>query len=99
MSGDEREANTHQDTLTDASLQNDMRDESDLASGIEGATMTQKRAASGDEASRLQALQADVRDQDDLERDIGIQVCPQTGQFYTKLLRTSYSNLGPFKGR
>lgn len=47
-----------------------------------------------DEASRLRALATDVRDQDDLERDIGRQVCQS---FYTTLIEllTSFHSGGP----
>lgn len=44
------------------------------------ASLNQGHSANADEASRLRELQADVRDQDDLERDISRQV-RFTGQF------------------
>lgn len=49
-----------------------------------GAALNQGHSANADEASRLRELQADVRDQDDLERDISRQV-HFTGQFSNEL--------------
>ena len=48
------------------------------------AALNQGHSAIADEASRLRELQADVRDQDDLERDISRQV-HFTGQFSNEL--------------
>lgn len=50
--------------ITDTAERDQLSDDGDW--GVQGA----------DEASRLKALAADVRDQDDLERDIGRQVRP-----------------------
>lgn len=55
----------------------------------------------GDEASRLRALATDVRDQDDLERDIGRQVSEPGSYLLAENLcdfrQTSYSRSKPMK--
>lgn len=78
MSGNEPKSKPDQGALASTSLEI-LKEEPDIANKMEDSSETQRLAARGDEASRLQALQADVRDQDDLERDIGMQVCLMTG--------------------
>lgn len=55
----------------------------------------------GDEASRLRALATDVRDQDDLERDVGRQVSKLRSYLQAKNSRScrqiSYSRSKPMK--
>lgn len=76
MGRDEREATPAQNALTGASTSpgDAMRNEPDIAHEMENSDAIQLPDPKGDETSRLQALKADVRDQEDLERDIGIQV-------------------------
>lgn len=66
--------------LTDAAADAPSRPEEIAGNTAEKETgppaSTSEMSVPQDEASRLRELNANVRDQDDLEREVGRQVCP-----------------------